>query len=146
MGKKKKSRAQSALAPASTSISTATMPTASTSLSQPRKITLFCWVLGISDRSFSIDIEDNLTVGHLKDAIVKKKPISFEGVDADELDLWDVSGFPPVSTCADNFPTRHPFRWTGNSRTRLARHLSCYSFSMCKPLLDNIRAVPYYHY
>ena len=85
------------------------MPTASTSLSQPHKITLFCWILDISDRSFPIDIEDNLTVGHLKDAIVKKTPVAFEGVDAYELDLWDVSGFPPVSTCADKFPTRHLF-------------------------------------
>jgi hypothetical protein len=39
-------------------------------------------------------------VGHLKDAIVKKKPALFEGVDADELDLWKVSAF---STYADNF-------------------------------------------
>jgi len=122
MGKEKKTRAQSAATPASTSISTATvtMPTASTSLSQPREITLFCWILGISDRSFSINIEDNLTVDHLKDAIVKKNPVSFQGVDPYELDLWDVSGFPPVSTSADNFPTRHPFRSTGNSKTRLA--------------------------
>jgi len=59
-------------------------------------------------------------VGHLKDAIVEKNPVSFEGVDAYELDLWDVSGFPPVSTYADNFSTRHPFRSTGISRTRLA--------------------------
>ena len=67
------------------------MPTASTSLSpvhQPRKITLFCWILDLSDKSFSVDIEDNLTVGHLKDVIVKKNPASFEGVDAYELDLW----------------------------------------------------------
>jgi hypothetical protein len=41
--------------------------------------------------SFSVDIEDNLTVSHLKDAIVKKKPVSLANVEADELDLSDVS-------------------------------------------------------
>jgi hypothetical protein len=103
-------RAQSAATPASSSAPTS-----------PRGLTLFCWTLGMSDRSsFSVDIKDNLTVSHLKDAIVKKTPVSFEGVKADELDLWKVNGFPPFSTCADNFPTRHPFRLTGNSRTRLA--------------------------
>jgi hypothetical protein len=48
----------------------------------------------MSDRSFSVDIKDNLTVDDLKVAIVKKKPLSFKNVDADELDLWKVSGFP----------------------------------------------------
>jgi hypothetical protein len=125
-------RAQSAATPAS-----ATMPTASTSHSlvhqprntdslqstathQPRELTLFCWILDISDRSFPVDIGDDRTVGHLKDAIVKKNPVSFEGVDAYKLDLWKVSGFPPFSTYADNFPTRRPFRLTGNSRIRSA--------------------------
>jgi hypothetical protein len=53
-------------------------------------ITLFCWVLDVSNRSFSVDIEDNLTVDHLKDAITKKKPGSFANVDPDELDLWKI--------------------------------------------------------
>jgi hypothetical protein len=74
----------------------------------------------MSDRSFPVDINDNLTVGHLKEMIVKKKPASFEGVDADELDLWKVSGFPPFSTYADNFPTRRPFQLISNSRIRSA--------------------------
>jgi hypothetical protein len=87
---------------------------------QPRELTLFCWILDISDRSFPVDIGDDRTVGHLKDAIVKKNPVSFEGVDAYKLDLWKVSGFPPFSTYADSSPTRRPFRLTGNSRIRSA--------------------------
>ena len=93
------------------------MPTA---VHQPRKLTLFCWILDLSDRSFHVDIEDNLTVDHLKDAIVKKNPVSFEDVDSDELHLWKVSGFPPFSTYPDYFSTRHPFRLTTNSGTKLA--------------------------
>jgi len=62
-----------------------------------RQLTLFCWLLEISNRSFPVDIEDDRTVGHLKDAIVKKNQATFEGVDAYELDLWKVpvSGCPP---------------------------------------------------
>jgi hypothetical protein len=45
----------------------------------------------MSDRSFSVDIGGDHTVGHLKDAIVKKNPVLFEGVNAYELDLWKVS-------------------------------------------------------
>ena len=102
---------------------TTTVTSASlTPIHQPRKLTLFCWILGISDRSFSVDVEENITVDHLKLAIVKRNPVSFAGVDAYELDLWKVSAFLPFSTFADNFPTRHPFRLTGNSRTRLANN------------------------
>ena len=61
-------------------------------------------------------LQDSLTVYHLKKGIVTEKPLSFQGVEADEL----VRGFPPFPMCADNFPTRHPFRLTGNSRTMLA--------------------------
>ncbi len=110
----KKGRAQSAATPASSSISS-TIPTASTT--NLADLPFFVGSL-TSDSSFPVDIDDNLTVGHLKDAIVKKKPLAFQDVDPDELDLWKVSGFTP--TYADNFPTRHPFRLTGNSRTRLA--------------------------
>jgi len=87
------------------------MLTASMSLShvhQPRGLTLFCWILDMSDRSFSVDIGDDRTVGDLKNEIVKKNPLSFENVDPYELDLWKVSGFPPFSTYADNCSTRHP--------------------------------------
>jgi len=69
-----------------------------TPVHQPRKLTLFCWILDISDRSFPVDIGDDRTVGHLKAEIVKKKPFSFENVDPDELDLWKVGGCPPFST------------------------------------------------
>ena len=67
------------------SLHTTTMTTASVSLTpvhQPREVTLFCWILDISDRSFSVNVEENLTVDHLKAAIVKKNPVSFGGVDA----------------------------------------------------------------
>ena len=109
-------RAQSVVT-ASSSTSTPTMPTVT--VHQPRQVTLFCWILDESDRSFAVDIGDNRTIAHLKDAIVKKKPLSFENVEPDELVLWKVSAFPPCSTYADNLPTRHPFQSTGNSRTRL---------------------------
>jgi hypothetical protein len=50
-------------------------------------ITLFCWVLGVSDRPFSIDTKNIRTVDHLKDVIVKKKPNVFVNIDADQLNL-----------------------------------------------------------
>ena len=86
---------------------------------RPRGLTLFCWILNESDRPFRIDIEDDVTVSHLKHAIVKRKPLLLQDVDPDDLDLWKVSGFPSFSTYADNLPARHPFRLTGNSRTML---------------------------
>ena len=70
-----------------------------------RLITLFCWVLDVSTRSFPVDLEDDRTVGHLKEEIVKKKPATFTDVDADELILWEVSSFSPLSLIhAHNFP------------------------------------------
>jgi hypothetical protein len=62
----------------------------------PTTITLFCWILGVSDSPFSIDIEDSKTVDHLKKAIVKEKPVTFANVEADQLKLWKVSGFSPL--------------------------------------------------
>jgi hypothetical protein len=56
-------------------------------------ITLFCWVLGVSDRPFSIDTKNIRTVDHLKDVIVKKKPNVFVNIDADQLNLsmvWSI--------------------------------------------------------
>ena len=41
------------------------------------KIMLFCWILGVSDWSFLISIQDDHTVAHLKEWIVKKKPNAF---------------------------------------------------------------------
>ena len=76
--------------------SAATRPSTSTT-PQPRAITLLCWVLNGSTDPFPVDIEDNYLVGHLKCAIVAKKPKAFAYVDPDELRLWKVSGFPPLS-------------------------------------------------
>jgi hypothetical protein len=127
-------RRTQSVATASSSTSTpSTMPTVT--VHQPRQVTLFCWIHDESDRSFPVDIGDDRTIGHLKDAIVKKKPLSFQDVEPDELDLWKVSAFPPCSTYADNFPTRHPFRSTGNSRTMLAINsflkMMCYWRETC---------------
>ena len=52
-------------------------------------ITLFCIVQGTST-PFPVDIDSNLSVGHLKDAIKAKKPNDFAGIDADRLRLWKV--------------------------------------------------------
>jgi hypothetical protein len=54
----------------------------------PRTITLFCWILDVSKRSFSVPIEDSRTVDELKTAIVTKKPSAFVNVELDELTLW----------------------------------------------------------
>ena len=56
-------------------------------------LTLFCWILGVSERPFSVTIEDNRTVDHLKKAIVKEKSTAFANVDPDQLTLWKVCGF-----------------------------------------------------
>jgi Crinkler effector protein N-terminal domain len=56
-------------------------------------IALFCWILGVSNDPFPVDIEDYRTVGHLKDAIVKENPNTFANIDAYELALWKVSSF-----------------------------------------------------
>jgi hypothetical protein len=71
-------------------------------------IKVFCWILDVSDSSFSVDIKDNLTVDDLKLAIVQKYSVSFDKVDAFELVLWKVSGFHQFSIYSDNFPTRYP--------------------------------------
>jgi hypothetical protein len=55
-------------------------------------ITLQCWVQGDdSDRVFPVEIEPTKTVGTLKEVIKDKKQHSFQNVDADALDLWNVS-------------------------------------------------------
>jgi hypothetical protein len=53
----------------------------------PRPLTLFCWILGVSERPFSVAIEDNRTVDDLKKVIVKEKPIAFANVDPNQLTL-----------------------------------------------------------
>jgi 2-keto-4-pentenoate hydratase/2-oxohepta-3-ene-1,7-dioic acid hydratase in catechol pathway len=58
----------------------------------PRAIMLFCWILDVSDRSFSISIDDTQTVDDLKEEILAKKSTTFASVGADQLTLWKVSG------------------------------------------------------
>jgi hypothetical protein len=53
---------------------------------------LFCWILGVSDRPFSVSIEAARTVDDLKKAIVKEKSSTFANIEADQLTLWKVSG------------------------------------------------------
>jgi hypothetical protein len=51
-----------------------------------------CWVLGDDPkRVFSVEIAKTKTVDALKDAIKEKKKHTFDGIDADRLDLWKVS-------------------------------------------------------
>src|ERR1700727_1145611 len=64
-----------------------------------RTVTVFCWILDVSDRPFPVDIEDTRTVGHLKRTILKEKPAAFANVDPDELTLWKVFSF----LCFDQF-------------------------------------------
>jgi hypothetical protein len=67
----------------------------------PRPLTLFCWILGVSDHPFSVDIEDTRTVDHLKKAILKEKPAAFANVDPDQLTVWKVRGFSLSIDLAD---------------------------------------------
>jgi hypothetical protein len=57
----------------------------------PRTISLLCWILGVSHDSFEVNIDDNLRVINLKEAILKKKPV--DNVYIDQIKLWRVSGF-----------------------------------------------------
>lgn len=50
-------------------------------------MTLFCLVFN-NQVPFPINISPEVTVGELKDAIVAKKPITFQGIEADKLMLW----------------------------------------------------------
>ncbi|KAM6499475.1 hypothetical protein JOM56_004983 [Amanita muscaria] len=58
------------------------------------QLTLFCWVLNVSDNPFAIDIGKSMTVGHAKKAIKKEKERTFDGIDPDTLELWKLS--PPI--------------------------------------------------
>jgi len=51
--------------------------------------TVFCLVAG-EDVSFPVEIEKSKTVGQLKDAIKKKNPTTFDGIDAKSLTLYHV--------------------------------------------------------
>src|SRR5216683_2082841 len=61
------------------------------------RITLYAYIIGLSDRSFPVTIANSETVGQLADAILKKKPNDLKNVDADRLDLYKVS-FPDDAT------------------------------------------------
>ena len=52
---------------------------------------LNCWVLGDEMRRvFPVEIAETESVGILKDAIKQKKPVSFQHVDADAIEIWKV--------------------------------------------------------
>ncbi|KAM6490570.1 hypothetical protein JOM56_013913 [Amanita muscaria] len=57
------------------------------------QLTLFCWVLNVSNNPFAVDIGKSMTVGHLKQAI-KEKERTFEVIESDTLELWKLS--PPI--------------------------------------------------
>ena len=48
-------------------------------------ITLFCAIVGVRGKAFAIDIDKNILVSHLKDAIKAEKPNRLSDVDAHEL-------------------------------------------------------------
>ncbi|KAG4038054.1 hypothetical protein PC123_g26383 [Phytophthora cactorum] len=67
-------------------------------------ITLYCVVVGVAGSAFPVDIDENKSVGHLKDAIKEKKPDTIT-CEADKLQLfltkkegggWLVSDSPDV--------------------------------------------------
>ncbi|OWZ12790.1 Crinkler (CRN), partial [Phytophthora megakarya] len=51
-------------------------------------VKLFCAIVGVAGSSFPVDIDENETVGDLKDAIQDKKPNDLKDVDADKLQLF----------------------------------------------------------
>ncbi len=55
---------------------------------------LNCWVLdedSDSNRIFPVEVDRNKNVGDLKEAIKEKKKRAFDHIDADSLDVWNVS-------------------------------------------------------
>ena len=58
-----------------------------------RQLSLNCWVFGDEvpvNRIFPVEIADTENVSILKDAIKAQKPVAFQHVPADALDLWQV--------------------------------------------------------
>ncbi|EGZ27517.1 hypothetical protein PHYSODRAFT_284109 [Phytophthora sojae] len=51
-------------------------------------VMLFCAIVGAGGSPFPVDIDEEKSVGHLKDAIKAKKPNDFKDVDADKLQLF----------------------------------------------------------
>ena len=60
-------------------------------MDNPHTIPLFCWILDVSDRPFSVSIEEARTVDNLKEEILAKKSATFANIEADQLTLWKVS-------------------------------------------------------
>jgi hypothetical protein len=56
-----------------------------------RAIPLFCWILDVSDCSFSVSIEETRTVDNLKEEILAKKSATFANIEANQHTLWKVS-------------------------------------------------------
>ena len=59
---------------------------------------LFCFIIGVSESPFHVDIAASKTVSDLKEAILDKNPNKLRGVDADQLKLWKVYFFQLSST------------------------------------------------
>jgi hypothetical protein len=54
-------------------------------------ISLACWIVSLDDaNAFPVDILHSQTVGHLKDAIKKKKENALNHIDVDQLKIWKV--------------------------------------------------------
>jgi len=68
-------------------------------------ITIFCWVLNVSDSPFSVDINHSKTVDHLGKAIRGENPVTFAGVDAAHLKLWLLNKYE-VATPEDGLAQR----------------------------------------
>jgi len=95
----------------------------------------------VSKDSFQVDVDDNETVTSLKEAIVKKKPVTFANIEADELTLWQVSGFSPLSQiytykflarCLSGAPNSSPTLLANNSSpTKMLcwERIACRAFS-----------------
>ena len=60
-------------------------------------ITLYVYVIGLSNRSFSVTLAKSETVDNLAKAILKKNPNDLKNIDAARLDLYKVS-FPDDAT------------------------------------------------
>ncbi|OWY90453.1 Crinkler (CRN), partial [Phytophthora megakarya] len=51
-------------------------------------VKLFCAIVGVAGSAFPVDIDENETVGDLKNAIKAQKPNGLKYVDADKLQLF----------------------------------------------------------
>jgi hypothetical protein len=58
-----------------------------------RTIKLFCWIRGVDDSLFPVNISQSQTVGDLKEAIKNENDNVLSNVPACQVKLWKVSGF-----------------------------------------------------